>query len=104
MRYTLIDQFENLIGIDLDEPPVTIGWEYIVQDYHFGGKTRDDAERTMVQNLAARTPYRSLTQVAKHMGYHLVSIDRDGKRYIRSGNLPQGPFYGEDEERLYNGI
>ena len=98
MRYTLIDQFENLTTIERDEAPVTIGWEYIVQDYHFGGQTRSSAEQTMVQSLASRTPYRSLTQIAKHLGYHLVSMDRDGNRYIRSGGLPQGPFYGEDEE------
>ena len=97
MYYTLIDEWGNLTTVDRNEPPVTIGWNYIVNGLHYGGRTRDDAERAMLQYVSAKTPYRSLTQIAKHIGYHLVSLDRDRNMYLRSGNVPQGPFCGEDE-------
>lgn len=98
MRYTLIDQFDNLTAIERDEPPTTIGWEYIVQGIHYGGRTREDAERTMVQRVATRTPYRGVSQIAKHLGYHLVSLDKEGNAYLRSGAEPQGPFCGEGDD------
>lgn len=97
MRYTLIDKHENLTTIERDEPPTTIGWAYIVQDVHYKGWTQEDAERNMVRQVSAQTPYRSLVQIAKYLGYHLVSLDKEGNAYLRSGNVPQGPFEGEED-------
>lgn len=98
MRYTLIDKHENLTTIERDEPPTTIGWAYIVQDVHYKGRTQEDAERNMVRQVSAQTPYRSLVQIAKYLGYHLVSLDKEGNMYLRSGGNPQGPFLGEETE------
>ena len=97
MRYTLIDQFDNLTAIERYEPPFTIGWEYIVQGCRYGGRTQEEAEQVMIQQVAAKTPYRGIIQIAKHLGYHLVSLDKEGNTYLRSGNTPQGPFLGEED-------
>lgn len=97
MRYTLIDEHENLTTIERDEPPTTIGWAYIVQDVHYKGRTQEDAERNMVHQVSAQTPYRSFVQIAKYLGYHLVSLDKEENAYLRSGNVPQGPFEGEED-------
>lgn len=97
MQYTLIDQYDNLTTIERYDPPITIGWEYIVQECRYGGRTQAEAEQVMVRQVAAKTPYRGFIQIAKHLGYHLVSLDKEGNAYLRSGNVPQGPFKGEDE-------
>lgn len=51
----------------------------------------------MVRQVAAKTPYRDFIQIAKHLGYYLVSLDKEGNAYLRSGNVPQGPFEGEGD-------
>lgn len=98
MRYTLIDKYEKLTTIERNEPPTTIGWAYIVQDVYYKGRTQEDAEQNMVRQISAKTPYRSIVQIAKYLGYHLVSLDKDGNMYLRSKNNPQGSFLGEATE------
>ena len=96
-RYTLVDPYGNLSTIERDTPPTTVSWEYICRDYHFGAESREKAEALMVKHFEAHSQYRGFCQIAKHLGYTLVSIDTDGNRYIRCGNYPQGPFMGEEE-------
>ena len=50
----------------------------------------------MVRQVEKSTPYRGALQIAKNLGYHLVSLDKNGNMYIRSGCAVQGPFLGED--------
>lgn len=96
MLYSLIDQYENLTTIERDTPPTTVGWAYFVQGVRYEGATIEEAERAMVQKLEKLSPFRGFLQIAKHLGYHLVSLDEEGNMYIRSGCAAQGPFLGED--------
>lgn len=97
LKYTLVDSYGNLSTVERDNPPTTVSWEYICRDYHFGAVSREKAEMLMVKHFETHSPYRGFCQIAKHLGYTLVSVDTEGNRYIRCGNDPQGPFMGEDE-------
>lgn len=96
MLYSLIDQYENLTTVERDTPPTTVGWAYIVQGVHYEGRSIEEAECVMVRQVEKSTPYRGALQIAKNLGYHLVSLDKSGNMYIRSGCAVQGPFLGED--------
>ena len=99
MQYTLIDKYENLTCIERMNPPTTIGWAYIIQGVRYEGKTRETAEAVMLRDIRAKTQYRSLTQVAKYIGYHLVSLDREGNMYLRSGMKTQGKFLAKTDTK-----
>ncbi len=77
-RYTMVDPYGNLSTIERNIPPTTVSWEYICRDYHFGAESREKAEALMVKHFEAHSPYRGFCQIAKHLGYTLVSVDTEG--------------------------
>lgn len=98
-EYTTIDKYGNCKQIELDEEPVIVRRGIILGRYgvEFFADTAKEVVSQVEAWLRIHTRIRGLDAAGKHVGYHSLYFDNQGRRFLHGFHDGNGKFLFDHE-------